>query len=105
MKRGNSVFGVHINGIKGKDQKTKTKGNNPFDYLGIQYSDDGKSITMLEWKNNKWIEYNEIDGSSSYSIDETAQANKGKFYQLSKFYSIYDWVDDDGYNNFSNWVK
>jgi len=107
IKRGNFVFAVHINGIKGKDQKTRTKGNNPFDYLGIRYSDDGKSVKMYELKNGEWIEYLEIGGSSSYSyiLDETLQSNKGKFYQLSKFCPTYDWLGDDGCNNFAKWVK
>jgi Thoeris protein ThsB, TIR-like domain len=105
MKKWNSVFGVHINEIKGKDQKTKIKGYNPFDYLGIEYSKTGKTLTMYEWNGSKWIEYYEIDGSSSYVIDEVAQSDKGNFFQLSKFYPIYDWIENDGYNNFSNWVR
>ena len=104
MRRGNSVFGVHINGIKGKNEKTKVNGKNPFDYLGIKYSNDGTLLTMYEWDGKKWIEYTEIDSSSSYSIKETVQSNKGKFFQLSKFYSVYDWVNNNGYNNFSKWV-
>ena len=40
--RGNRVFAIHINQIKGKDQKTKTNGPNPFDYLALKYSADGK---------------------------------------------------------------
>ncbi|MFA0813685.1 TIR domain-containing protein [Microbulbifer epialgicus] len=30
-RKGNSLCGAHINGIKGKDKQTKTLGKNPFD--------------------------------------------------------------------------
>lgn len=42
ISRGNHVFAVHINKIKGKDQLTKSNGPNPFDFLSLRYSDDGK---------------------------------------------------------------
>ena len=30
---------------------------------------------------------------------------KGKMKHLSQIYSTYDWVDNDGYNNFADWVE
>ncbi len=46
LELGNHIFGVHINGIKGKDKKTKTNGNNPFRYLGYSFSEDGKRLNL-----------------------------------------------------------
>src|SRR5207249_2354161 len=36
LKRGNSVFGIHINSIKGKDQQTKPSGPDPFNNLALE---------------------------------------------------------------------
>ncbi len=44
-----------------------------------------------------------IDGSASYRV-EVAQKYWGNGYKLSNFFDVYDWVKDNGYNNFSNWV-
>jgi hypothetical protein len=105
MKRGNKLFGVHINGIRDKHGYTKDLGNNPFDYLGIKYNSDGTKLTMYEWKNGKWVEYSKIDGSSTYILEhKKAEKDWGKFYQLSKHYPVYKWNEDNGFNNFSKWV-
>jgi hypothetical protein len=104
LKRGNNIFGVHINGISDKNKNTKNSGPNPFDYLGIKYSNDGNRLTMYEWKNGSWTTYSEIDDSSRYSIKRTSSTYWGKFFRLSKFYTTYLWNKDNGYNNFSKWV-
>jgi len=41
FRRGNSLFAVHINSIKGRDQRTKPRGLNPLFQLGVTYSDSG----------------------------------------------------------------
>ena len=103
MEAGNHIFGVHINKIKGKDQKTKNYGINPFENLGYHYSNDGKRIHPIEYKNSKWIFYKDFN---SYLLSRPAPRNKcGKSFQLSSDYKTYCWNKDDGYNNFSNWVK
>jgi hypothetical protein len=38
IERGNSVLGIHINGIRDKLGALKTQGPNPFDYLGTVVS-------------------------------------------------------------------
>jgi len=102
MKKGNKLLGVHINGIKGKDGKTKSLGPNPFDHLGYKYSDDGKSLYLYERKADKWVKYGDLD---SYKLGTQASvANRGKFYKLSSIYPTYNWITDDGYKNFSKWV-
>lgn len=102
LERGNHVFGVHINSIKGKNGKTKSKGSNPFYYLGYSFSTDGKKIFLHDYINGKWIKYPDLDGWNVKEIDEKY---RNKIYRLSSDYEVYDWVEDDGYNNFSKWVK
>lgn len=103
FKKGNHMFGVHINSIKAKDGKTKALGQNPLEHVGVTYSDSGLTATLWEQKNGKWIEYTEIDGTASYRV-EVPQKYRGKGYHLGNFYHLYDWIADDGYNNFSTWV-
>ena len=103
FKRGNNLFGVHINSIKSKDGTTKIKGPNPLEYVGVTFSESGLIATLWEKKNDKWVEYDKIDGSASYRV-EVAQKYRGNGYNLARFYSVYDWVADDGFNNFAGWV-
>ena len=104
FKRGNQLFAVHINGIKGKDQKTKNYGPNPLEYVGITFSADGRTATLWENTNNQWIRYEKIDGTADYPFQVESQF-RGNGYNLSNWYHLYDWVGNDGYNNFSSWVK
>lgn len=103
FKRGNHIFGVHINSIKSKTGQTKVNGSNPLEYVGVTYSDSGLTATLWEKVNGKWIEYDKIDGSASYRVEVGAKY-RGKRFNLSNFYKTYDWVADDGFNNFSTWV-
>lgn len=104
FKRGNHLFAVHINGIKGRDQRTKNYGPNPLEYVGVTFSADGRTATLWEKANNQWIRYEKIDGAADYPFQVEPQF-RGNGYNLSNWYHLYDWVGDDGYNNFSSWVK
>lgn len=103
FKKGNHIFGVHINSIRAKNCQTKIKGANPLEYVGVSFSDSGLKATLWEKTNGKWFEYKKIDGSASYQF-EVEQKYRGNGYNLSQFYSVYDWVTDNGFNNFSTWV-
>ncbi|WP_026706631.1 TIR domain-containing protein [Flavobacterium soli] len=102
FEKGNHIFCVHINSIKGKDSKTKSQGNNPLYYLGFSFSSDGKKLSLHDYVENKWIKYPDLDG---WNVKEVDKKYRNKIYRLSDEYEIYDWIDDNGYNNFSNWVK
>jgi hypothetical protein len=103
VKKGNKILGVHINAIKGKNKKTKTLGKNPLNYVGI-YAKDNESYHLIEKKKDgKWYYYKEIDGDSKISIKHTLTLNTNL--PLSSFFKTYDWINDDGYNCFSDWVE
>jgi len=101
VERGNRVLGIHINSIKGKDQKTKTLGPDPLDHLGLQISDNGKRGRPTVWDGQKWVFYSDLD---AFEINEQPIATRGNNYQLSHWYKTYDWVANDGFNNFSSWI-
>jgi hypothetical protein len=102
LENENNIFCVHINSIKGKDGKTKSKGSNPLYYLGYSFSPDGKKLNLHDYIDGKWIKYPVLEG---WSVKEVDEKYRNTIYRLSSKCEIYDWVDDDGYNNFSNWVK
>lgn len=104
FRRGNHIFGVHINGIKGKDGTTKNLGPNPLEYVGVTFSADGQTGTLWQKNTNGWVKYDRIDGSAHYACDVGAQyRNKG--FNLDSWYYTYRWNADDGYESFSSWVK
>ncbi len=103
IEKGNNILGIHINGVKDKYGNIKGKGPNPFDYLGYQYSEDGKKLHLYEGVGGKWVEYTDLE---SYKLNQTApESLRGKFFRLSSIYRVYDWIKDDGYNNFASWVQ
>lgn len=104
FKRGNGILGVHINSITGKNRLTKPPGPNPLSYVGVTVSDSGLTATLHEKVNGRWEKYYEIDGCASYRTDPIAQKHRGQGYNFGKLFPTYDWIEDDGYDNFSSWV-
>lgn len=102
-KKGNHIIAVHINSIKGKNGRKRKQGPNPLEYVGVSFSDSGLTATLWEKTNGKWVKYEKIDGSASYRV-KCAKKYRGNGYNLTAFYNTYDWVVDDGYNNFAIWV-
>jgi hypothetical protein len=104
FRRGNAIFAVQINSIKGRDQFTKAKGLNPLQYLGVRYSESGLTGTLLQYLGGDWSEYSDIDGTASYQTGGVAVQYRNRGFKLAEFYPEYDWVANDGYNNFATWV-
>jgi hypothetical protein len=104
FKRGNAIFAIHINSITGKDKLTKRLGSNPLLHVGVTFSDSGLTATLHEKINGKWYEYEQIDGCASYRIEPVAERYRSKGFHLGNFFPTYDWVADNGYDNFSDWV-
>jgi hypothetical protein len=103
MQRGNKLLGIHINGIRDKDGQVKVYGNNPFDYLSVEYNQDGTSLSVLEWDNGTWKNYRDVE---PYTLKKQRSREEwGNMYQLNKWYELKDWVGDDGFNNFDSWIE
>lgn len=104
FRKGNSILAVHINSIAGKDKLTKVHGPNPLQYLGVSFSAKGDTGTLHEIIDGKWRPYSEIDGTATYQTGGVGESYRGKGFKLGQWYRTYDWVANDGYNNFANWV-
>jgi hypothetical protein len=99
--RSNSILGIHINSIKGKDKLTKPLGINPFEYMGLEFDPNGQTARPYEWTNGGW-HYNPDKGI--YNLATQPHPLKGQDVKLSRWYPAYDWVTDNGYDNFSSWI-
>lgn len=103
IERGNGVFGVHINGIKDKNQCVKPQGPNPFQYLSVH---SPRTILMSnclepkEWDGNKreWVLFDKLP-MMDYSGFRTFNG------QLHQYFDVYDWCSDRGYYLFGEWVE
>ncbi len=82
----------------------KPIGLNPLEYVGITFSADGSTATLWENNGSQWVKYEKIDGSADYAF-QVEQKYRGKGFNLGNWYQTYDWNVDDGYNNFSSWVR
>ncbi len=102
--KGNALIGIHINGITGKDKRTKTNGPNPFDHVAVKFSDDGKKYAFTENKDGNWHFWEEIDSTRWFDNDYFDLKHAGKHLKLSYFFKTYDWTTEDGYENFGDWV-
>ncbi len=98
---GNNLIGIHINSIKGKNGKIKTRGSNPFDHLGLEISNDGKKGSPIVWNGSKWIYFSKYN---PFAIERTPVSMRGKSFRLSGGYNTKDWIADNGYQNFSDWI-
>lgn len=103
FERGNHLFGVHINRIKDRFGATNIAGQNPFIYLGVKFNPNGSCNSLWEWKGGEWVEYRDL---MSFRLQWTTPFDvRGKFATLDRLCSSYCWVNNDGYNRFSSWVK
>jgi hypothetical protein len=112
FEKGNGIFGVYINRIKGKDGRIQAKGVNPLDKLGFKIDGDGSKIYFYELDNGKWnlnLDIPSINNKKSNTIyfPQRFLGNKswGNFYKFSDVFPTYCWDKDTGYYNFSSWVK
>jgi len=103
ISEGKRLIAVHINGIKGKDTKTKAKGTNPFVVLGLRYSADGKTITPCVKTTTGWRASGD---HAPWTRGKVApETLRGKTFSLHDLgYKTYDWISDDGYKNLGTWV-
>lgn len=71
-------------------------------FLYLHISDDGKTTSFYEYIDNQWIKYEDYPAVLSNYSEEY----RGKIFTFSSIYDhIYDWIDNDGYTNFGDWVE
>ena len=117
FEKGNGILAIHINRIKGKDGKIIKKGANPLDKLGFKINEETNKLHFYELQNGKWVTYKDLPSINNRksntvyikpltSLQKIFGSNKlDKFYKFSDIFQTYCWVNDQGKDNFSNWVE
>jgi len=103
--RGNGLLGIHIHKLENQDGKTDRKGYNPLDYLYFRVDEAKRKILIWEWdsKTRKWCSYPDVSSVPLGDVShDFGRLKEGKF---SEVFPLYDFVDDDGYENLGKWVE
>jgi hypothetical protein len=97
---GMGVIGIRIHQIADPHKGVDEGGPNPFHYLGYG-TKSGKLQPMIKYESG-WK-----DAPYQSLISESAAAYlKGTDKPvLESIFSVYDWEEDDGYNNFGDWIE
>jgi hypothetical protein len=100
VELGFGVLGIRINQISDPRQGTDVAGPNPFDFLGYG-TKSGNLCPMIKYENG----WKEAPYHSLISTPAAQYLVGGKKTILSSIFSVYDWVDDNGYVNFGKWIE
>lgn len=100
VELGMGVFGIRIHQVKDPKTGTDTAGSNPFGYLGYG-AKNGKMIPMIKYGDG-WKDAPYLLPISSSAAAYLANTDRPV---LSSLFSVHDWVDGDGYNNFGKWAE
>jgi hypothetical protein len=110
---GKGILPIYINRIPSKNEGIKSKGINPLTKLAVYVSDDCKTLTFYELIEKKWMPFKDLlsdnnrTTNSFYFEDGWFNDYKGgRGYKFSDLFGEgYDWVTDQGYKNFSDWIE
>lgn len=111
FEQGNGILGIYINRIKDKTGHITYKGLNPLDRLALHVSDDGKTVSFYEFKDRRWHLFSDLPMISNkksntlFFEDGWFSSYFGKTFRFSELFQTYCWVNDNGYNNISQWIE
>ncbi len=101
IELGKGVIGIRIHQLKDPKTGTDVLGPNPFDFLGYSGNDTTKTMVPYAKYKDGWKPYTNADpitpSAAPYLVPGTRPI-------LSSLFAVYDWVADDGYKNFPNWI-
>jgi len=100
VELGMGVFGIRIHQITDPRNGKDTFGQSPFVTLG--FGTTGNNLKpMIQYKSG-WQDAPNL-GTISRSAAPYLPSTGGPV--LKDIFSVYDWVDNDGYTNFGKWVE
>ena len=117
FEAGNTLLGIHINRVKGKEGITR-KGLNPFDRLGFEYDEEEDILRFYELVNRSWKPFKDlpfIENKKKNTVFVkgenfiqwlTGNGKNGRFYRLSEFFPEYTWkTSDHNAEDLYNWIE
>ena len=110
---GKGILPIYINRIPSRNEGIKVKGVNPLERLTVDVSSDCKTLTFYELVDRKWIPFKDLLSDNNRTTNSFYFENGwfkdfkgGKSYKFSDLFDDgYDWISDDGYNNFAEWIE
>jgi hypothetical protein len=100
VELGMGIFGIRIHQLKHPRDGADTAGSSPFSFLGYG-AKDNKFVPMIQYQSG-WKDAPYLSSINASATPYLANTNKPI---LSSLFNVYDWVDNDGYNNFGKWVE
>jgi hypothetical protein len=99
---GMGVFGIRIDQIGDPKQGKDTAGSSPFEYpaFGTKQGDE-KLYPMIKYTSG-WKEAPHLEAIGRSAALYLPRAG-GVI--LNNLFTVYDWANNDGYDNFSKWVE
>jgi len=97
--KSNGLLGIYIHKIKDQYGKTDSKGESPFEYVGVYIDRNGKA-EYCELRSGKWVRFKDYPDCS---LNFDRKYWTGEVYAFP--HKTYDWVDDEGYNNIRKWIE
>ena len=101
IELGMGVLGICIHQIADPRTGKDMYGNNPFYYLG--YGTRGDKLRPMIRYQEGWKDASYLQPISRSAAPYLPSTGDGPV--LSNLFTVYDWVDNNGYNNFGLWVE
>ena len=99
--RGNGLFAIKIHSLTSLHTPVTAAGANPFDNLA--FAVDGDQVRFKEYMTTGWQPARDVP--SMVLKDVTYNLNGLTNHTFSTIFPIYDWKDNDGYNNIGTWIE
>ncbi len=99
--RGNGLFGIRIHNVKNLQGMATTAGDNPFDHLAYRV-DEGRVYWQAR-NNGTWGTYDKVPSMALSDVVYDLQDQH--HHTFSYRFPIYDWGNDNGYENLGTWVE
>ena len=112
---GKGILAIHLNRIRSRNtKKISSKGINPLTRLKVKVDQQCERLYFYELVNRKWIPFDLLPSVNNRQKN-SFHFLYGRFFERSQcgcdfmfselFAHEYCWVNDDGFNQFPDWVE
>lgn len=113
FSEGKGILPLYINRIPSRNEGILVRGINPLTRLAVGVSPDARSLAFYERSGSSWLPYRDLPSDSNrttnsiyFGDDRYGDYPAGKRYTFSDLFpDAYDWILDDGYSNFADWIE